>query len=218
MDRLFEQVLRSPRLGQLHHRIDAVMQAERARREAFRDHLSEDEKAEFINGDVVVHSPVRWAHNLATGTLYSLMLAHVRLNDLGAVGVEKTLVALTRNDYEPDVCFWRKTVADAFTPDQEVFPAPDFVAEVLSPSTRENDLVLKMEDYAAHGITEYWVIDPEARTVAQYIAEDDVYQLRLLSDSGVVRSVAVPSFVLPIPALFDREAYREALRSLTQNG
>ena len=40
------------------------------------------------------------------------------------------------------------------------YPAPDFIAEILSPSTDERDRGIKFEDYAAHGVGEYWLLDP----------------------------------------------------------
>ena len=47
-------------------------------------------------------------------------------------------------------------------------PPPDFVVEVLSPSTERHDRNVKFEDYGAHGITEYWIVDPVAQVVEQY--------------------------------------------------
>ena len=60
----------------------------------------------------------------------------------------------------PDICFWSKEKADGFLDDQMIFPAPDFVVEILSKSTTKNDRTIKHQDYAAHGIREYWIIDP----------------------------------------------------------
>ncbi len=53
----------------------------------------------------------------------------VNKNNLGEVGAEKVMIALTRNDYEPDISFFSKEKASKFTDDQMLFPAPDFVVE-----------------------------------------------------------------------------------------
>lgn len=50
-------------------------------------------------------------------------------------------------------------------PDLFVEEVPVAVGEVLSPSTRREDLVIKAEEYAAAGIGQYCVVDPEARSV-----------------------------------------------------
>lgn len=45
------------------------------------------------------------------------------------------------------------------------------VVEVLSPSTRRKDLVIKMELYLECGVKEYWVVDPKIRQVTIYALE-----------------------------------------------
>ena len=52
-----------------------------------------------------------------------------------------------------------------------VFGAPDFLAEVLSPSTRRKDMTLKHYKYARAGVREYWIIDPEKKKVVVYDLE-----------------------------------------------
>ena len=42
---------------------------------------------------------------------------------------------------------------------------PDLVVEILSPSNSANDLAVKRELYARHGIPEYWILDPVQETV-----------------------------------------------------
>lgn len=49
-----------------------------------------------------------------------------------------------------------------------VFGAPDFVLEVLSPSTRKKDLTLKLSKYIEAGVREYWIIDPEKKILLVY--------------------------------------------------
>ena len=47
-------------------------------------------------------------------------------------------------------------------------PAPDFIAEILSDSTASVDRGVKFQDYAAHGVGEYWIVDPVQQTIEQY--------------------------------------------------
>ncbi len=55
------------------------------------------------------------------------------------------------------------------TDDQLLFPAPDFIVEILSKGTASVDKGVKKTDYAAHGVREYWIIDPIRQRIGQYI-------------------------------------------------
>jgi Uma2 family endonuclease len=94
-----------------------MLDDEKKRRHAFYEWLQDDVKAEFINGEVIMHSPVKRRHLRANGNLTTLLRIYVQAHDLGEVDTEKALITLTRNDYEPDICFWRKEVADTFDDD-----------------------------------------------------------------------------------------------------
>jgi Uma2 family endonuclease len=53
--------------------------------------------------------------------------------------------------------------------------APDLVVEILSPSSRSKDQVLKLYKYHNAGVREYWIIDPKYKTVTVHRFEDEDY-------------------------------------------
>lgn len=214
MTTIIDQLLHSPQLSLYYQQIHAVLEAERVRRQHFYDTVTEQEKAEFINGEVVVQSPAKFEHTATAGNLFVLLRTYVELHNLGFVGYEKMLISLTRNDYEPDICFFGTEKAAQFTPKQMQFPAPDFVVEVLSPSTEENDRGLKFEDYAAHGVREYWLIDPDTQTVEQYVLQDATYHLLIKARSGTIASATVDGFDIPIRAIFDKAVNLQVLHQI----
>lgn len=214
MTTIIDQLLHSPKLSLYYDQIQSVLEDERARRQHFYDTITEQEKAEFINGEVVVQSPAKFEHTSAAKYLLRLLDAYVDQHELGFVGYEKMLIVLTRNDYEPDICFFGVEKAAQFTPKQMKFPAPDLVVEVLSPSTEEKDRGLKAEDYAAHGVAEYWLIDPATQTLEQYILQDERYELLIKARTGTVTSAVVSGFEIPIRAIFDRAANLAALHAI----
>ena len=215
MDAVVEQLLESPRLALYVRRFEAVLAREKVARERFYNEMAEGEKLEFINGEVIVHSPVKKRHNDCVGRLLNLLRNYVQKNDLGFVGFEKILIQLTRNDYEPDLCFFGREKAAFFTPTQMIFPAPDFVVEVLSESTADKDRGVKFNDYAAHGVKEYWLVDPGQETLEQYLlSADETYDLMSKSGSGSVKSAAVGGFEIPVRAVFDDGENLQALRAI----
>lgn len=136
------------------------------------------------------------------------------MHRLGTVRGEKALCTFPRNDYEPDVVFFGPAKASLIEPTTMKFPIPDFICEVLSPSTELYDRGVKFRDFEAHGVGEYWLIDPERDTLEQYLLRDGSYELALKSGSGDVASTVVPGFRIPIPALFDDQENLRVLRSL----
>lgn len=90
-----------------------------------------------------MHSPVKRRHLRVSKLLFNLLQNFISLHDLGEVDTEKALVTLTRNDYEPDICFWRKEIADTFD-DTMQHPAPDLVVEILSKGTAKRDRGIKL--------------------------------------------------------------------------
>lgn len=209
-----EQTMEMPNAVLFARKLDAALKAEQKKREHFYKTIDENRKMEFINGEIVFQSPVKLWHNNAVGNLLQLLRAHVSSEGIGFVGFEKILISLTRNDYEPDICFFSSEKSKKFKKKQMQFPAPDFVVEVLSESTERHDRETKFQDYAAHGIGEYWIIDPEREIVEQYILENEEYVLAVKSSDGTIDSAAVNGFQIPIKAIFDGKLNLETLKKI----
>ncbi|MDX2282572.1 MAG: Uma2 family endonuclease [Bacteroidia bacterium] len=205
-------ILGSPDAPNLIARLQTQLEQEQQRRQQFYAEVDEDLKAEFINGEVIIQSPVKKEHTDAAGALYNLLSTFVHVHQLGYVGYEKVMTAFTRNDYEPDVVFFGLEKSQHFQKGLWKYPPPDFVAEVLSDSTEARDRGVKFQDFEAHGVQEYWIIDPEEETVEQYLLHDGAYKLHLKAGQGPISSRAVAGFEIPIRALFDEQAQVEALR------
>ena len=181
-----------------------LWEAEQVKRHTFWADIDENIKAEFIDGEIIYHSPVYRRHWKTSSELMTLMLPYVKKNNLGEIGAEKVMIRCTRNDYEPDICFWRKEIADTFTPKQSAFPPPDFIVEILSDSTEGRDRGIKFMDYAKHGVTEYWIIDTNTKTIEQYTLniEKMEYELNLKVREGKLKSIAIDGFEIEVQSIF----------------
>jgi len=195
-------------------RLKKALEKENELRNHFYQHISEQHKSEFINGETIIHSPVRIEHNEVNGNLYKIIDTYVVAHDLGFVGIEKILIALTRNDYEPDVCFFNKEKADTFKKGQQFFPAPDLIIEVLSPSTEQRDRGIKFQDYEKHEVGEYWLVNTEEKQIEQYLLINGKYELILKSQTGTVSCPTITDLKLPIPVIFDKKLTNEFVKSI----
>lgn len=209
-----EQALQMPDAVLFAEKLKSALQEEKKKRLHFYKIVEENKKMEFINGEIIFHSPVKKQHNSATKLLCLLIQTFVAKHKLGFVGIEKIMVSLTRNDYEPDICFFGNEKAKSFKKNQMQFPAPDFVVEVLSASTAKYDRETKFQDYAAHGVAEYWIIDAEKEIVEQYYLQNEKYELILKAKDGTIESFVLSKFKIPIQAIFDEQENLEALTNL----
>ena len=214
MNSVLEPLLKSPELPDYVDELTRTLARERQCRERFYGEVTEDGSFEFINGKVIMHSPARDKHSLIVQNLVRLLSTFVEINALGMVRSEKALCVFPRNDYEPDIAFFGRKKAQTITGDTLKYPIPDFIVEVLSETTAKNDRGVKYQDYAAHGVGEYWIVDPDAESVEQFVPKSGRYAKARRQKSGAVASEVVTGFQIPVRAIFDRRANFAALRQL----
>ncbi|HAA12731.1 MAG TPA: Uma2 family endonuclease [Cytophagales bacterium] len=83
--------------------------------------------------------------------------------------------------------------------------APDWIIEVLSPSTATKDLNLKAILYQTHGVREYWIVDPEKEQIIVNRLDEDRKQYtfsRVYERSNVLASVVLPELPISLEEVF----------------
>ena len=137
-------------------------------------------------------SPGTGHQRISTAISYYLYAA-VELTGMGVVCTAPLDVMLdAKNTVQPDVLVVLNEHFDRVTK-AGIVGAPDLVVEIASPSTARIDLNEKLAAYASAGVPEYWVVNPDARTVEVLTLRRDVY-----SSSGAYYGPAVlPSRVVP---------------------
>jgi Uma2 family endonuclease len=196
---------KSSRLPKLLEEINWYWEDEQRRRKEFYETITPSVKAEWVDGTMIMHSPVVLLHNIINQNLMMIFKNHLVKNNIqGILGIEKLLCRFTRNDYEPDLCYFSPEKASTFTNQQNVFPVPDFVVEILSSSTQKNDRGVKFTDYQDHGVREYWMIDPETRSVEQYVLRENQYELRLNAQKGLISCEVLKGLEIAVETLFEK--------------
>lgn len=79
---------------------------------------------------------------------------------------------------------------------------PDFVLEVLSPSTARRDRVVKFSLYEQNGVSEYWIVEPKNRLVEVWVLTDGVYALHAMVGVGDVWVSPLFNFTLEVDKVF----------------
>jgi Uma2 family endonuclease len=91
----------------------------------------------------------------------------------------------------------------------------DVAVEVISDESRTRDRREKFVEYETGGVTEYWLIDPDSRSLECYERGDDGrYRPAFAGSEGVFRSAVVEGFRFRVEWLWERPPLREALAEL----
>jgi Uma2 family endonuclease len=104
---------------------------------------------------------------------------------LGEPGIE-----LPRSpEFSPDVAGWRRERLPRLPNQAAITVVPDWICEILSPSTRGHDLVIKRRFYAEIGVGHLWYVDPEARALSVSRLSDGKWlELGVYGPTGKVRA------------------------------
>ncbi|WP_241757806.1 Uma2 family endonuclease [Myxococcus landrumensis] len=130
--------------------------------------LPEHVVGQIIDGELIVMprpaSPHARAHSRLGGELYG-PFERGRGGPGGWLFLDEPELHLGPDLLVPDLAGWRRERMPEM-PDTPYFTlAPDWVCEVLSPSTEAVDRVKKTRIYAREGVSHLWLVDPRARTL-----------------------------------------------------
>lgn len=119
-------------------------------------------KYELVRGELFVTPAPSPHHEGILARLTRIIDPFVARHELGLTFRARAALQFAGSEVEPDLMV-RRVREDI--DDWESAPAPMLVVEVQSPTTRRRDLNQKRALYLHAGVAEYWVVDPEARTV-----------------------------------------------------
>ena len=133
---------------------------------------------EIIEGEKIMSAMAFLNHSGIIMRLSSRIFNYVDLNQCGYVFTDNVDVYLPDgNLFRPDLTVVKKENAGILNWKGAIRGVPDMVVEVLSRSTRKNDLTVKKDAYESNGVKEYWIIDPLTKTVDVYILRDGKFIL-----------------------------------------
>jgi Uma2 family endonuclease len=159
---------------------------------------------ELIDGEHYVTPSPRLRHQQVVQNLSLEIGLCVRKRQLGRLFVAPLDVILSDHDVvEPDLLF--VSHAKSAILQDWVRGAPDLVIEILSPTTRHRDQTVKLDLYERRQISEYWIVDPEARSVTIYrLAGSRYTQPAVFSkDDARLSTPLLPGLELPLHRVFE---------------
>lgn len=136
------------------------------------DHLPEGTRAELIDGRIYYMAPSIRKHQEIAGELFGTIREHIRAHEGPCRPyIAPFAVSLHKDDknyVEPDIC----VICDPNKlNDKGCSGAPDWIIEIVSPSSRVMDYYTKLSLYREAGVRVYWIVDPMERTILVYDME-----------------------------------------------
>jgi Uma2 family endonuclease len=118
---------------------------------------------ELVRGELFVTPPPTVNHEEIDARLNRMLVPFVAVHQLGNVYHPRAVVQFQRSQVEPDLMV-RPSHPDPAA-GWAVWPVPFLVIEIISPSTRRRDHEQKKSLYMEAGVAEYWIVDPEDRSI-----------------------------------------------------
>ena len=167
-------------------------------------HTPADQHYELLDGELIMALAPNLGHQ-RIGTQLGWRLAQfVAEKGLGEVFFAPCDVVLSNTDVvQPDLLFVSRERAHLLLGGANVLGAPDLVVEILSPATAGRDRMLKRALYAKHGVQEYWLVDPDARTATVLRLGEDAFEVTALYGEGqTMTSPTLEGFAVDLNEIF----------------
>ena len=171
--------------------------------------LGDDQlRHELIDGEHVVTPSPATAHQIVLMNLIRLLAPYVYRRRLGHVLCAPFDVKLSLfTVVVPDLVYFTADRFARVVNEKHATAAPDLVVEILSPGTRRRDKGRKRAVYDREGVREYWIVDPEARSITALrrpgadAGLTDVTTATLAS-GAILQSPLFPGLQIPLRDVF----------------
>jgi Uma2 family endonuclease len=164
---------------------------------------------ELIDGEHYVTPSPNTSHQRVVGQLHGLIWTYLRTRPAGELFTAPFDVVFSNVDVvEPDLLFVSKERASVLT-QANVQGSPDLVVEVRSPSTGRRDETIKLSLYERAGVSEYWLVDPDAQAIRIHRRDGAGYgaaTILTLMAGDVLTSRLFPDLEIPLSDIFHAAA------------
>jgi len=165
--------------------------------------LPEGAPYQLIGGELIMTPAPTPYHQRISRKIEFLLIEYVEKNELGEVFDAPIDVYFEETEtYQPDIIFISKERLNIIG-ETKIKGAPDLIIEILSPSTAYYDLKKKFKIYEKHGVKEYWIVDPEEKSIEIYQNEGGQFRLiQTEKETGTINSLFLKGFELNLEKIF----------------
>jgi Uma2 family endonuclease len=173
----------------------------------YADFLEWDEnfRAELVDGDMVMMAPPSRIHQGLITQLVFQLESFLKGKPCKLYPAPFAVRLFPQKDNSDDTVFEPDIVVvcdSSKLDDRGCNGAPDFIIEIISPSTAKYDRIVKFRKYQNAGVREYWIADPETRSVQVGILENGRYVMYVYDDTEKVPVTVLPGCEIDLAAVF----------------
>ncbi len=148
---------------------------------AYEDYLKlpvDGKTYQIIGGNLFMTAAPLVYHQAISRNLGFIIWEFVKEHDMGEeYDAPIDVVFSSVNVVQPDIIYISKERLN-IKKEKAIYGAPDMVIEILSPTTREMDVLFKKALYQRFGVREYWLVDPEEKKVEVFFIEGGKYEAK----------------------------------------
>jgi Uma2 family endonuclease len=165
----------------------------------------EGERCEIIDGEAYIMATPSRIHQESSGNFYFALRSFLEGKPCKVYAAPFAARLFPEEDgsddtvVEPDI-----TVICELSKldDRGCNGAPDFIIEIISPSTARHDRILKFNKYREAGVREYWIADPEEKIVSVYLLKDGQYIAVNYDETAAVPVTVLPGCEIDLKTIF----------------
>lgn len=170
----------------------------------------EDVKAELLGGEIHVQPAALPRHGRVQLALGRLVGGPFDGDTEGPEGwwiLPEVDIRLGPHDVvRPDLTGWRRPRLPDPWNTRPIDVVPDWICEILSPTTEKLDRVRKQQLYARHGVPYYWIVDPAERVLEAYVLDAGQWRIAgAYDDTALARIPPFDAIELAVGRLFPPE-------------
>ena len=172
---------------------------------------SSDQRYELIDGEVYLLASPSFTHQVVISELAAQFYGYFKgkpCRSLTAPLDVRLCGYATKLEEDPNVVQPDIVVIcdeDKVNADGRYEGTPTLIVEVLSPPTKGRDLAIKLQLYMKSGVSEYWIVDPQGKSVIQYIftPERDIDRTQVVDKDGTIISGVFDGLAIRLGEIFD---------------
>jgi Uma2 family endonuclease len=170
------------------------------------DLMPDDNKRyEIVEGELIVSRAPGLTHQRVSVKLVASIENYLSDNPIGEVLATPGVIFDDFNGVIPDLVFVSKDRRNEVAAGERITGAPDLIVEIISPGieNERRDRVIKLQQYAKFGVSEYWIVDAQNHSIDVYCLDSQILKLTATFGSDdEISSALLPGYSCRVANFF----------------